>query len=138
MTGAFTVRRCHPGEVAVLRQQVLRPHQRLDDVAFRRDLDEGSAHFCAEDTQGGIVCVASVCHEAPPWSPGAEPAWRLRGMATAPEWRGKGAGSQVLAAVVDHVAQAGGGLLWCNARLPAVGFYQRAGMSTTGEAWRSP
>jgi hypothetical protein len=28
--------------------------------------------------------------------------------------------------------------LWCNARLAAVGFYERAGMVTTGEIWEEP
>ena len=32
----------------------------------------------------------------------------------------------------------GGGLLWCNARLAAVGFYERAGMVTTGDVWEEP
>jgi GNAT superfamily N-acetyltransferase len=59
-------------------------------------------------------------------------------MATAPEWQGKGVGTSVLAAVVKYVAEAGGGLFWCNARLPAVGFYEQAGMSTTGEPWEEP
>ncbi len=59
-------------------------------------------------------------------------------MATASDWRGRGAGSAVLAAVFDHVAASGGGLLWCNARLGAVDFYKRAGMATTGEPWEEP
>ena len=84
------------------------------------------------------MCVASVWREPPPWQPGDRDSWRLRGMATAPEWRGKGAGSAVLTAVVAHVAEAGGGLLWCNARLGAVGFYERAGMVTRGDQWEEP
>jgi GNAT superfamily N-acetyltransferase len=59
-------------------------------------------------------------------------------MATAPDWRGRGAGSAVLAAVFAYVAASGGGLLWCNARLGAVDFYKRAGLTTTGEPWEEP
>jgi GNAT superfamily N-acetyltransferase len=59
-------------------------------------------------------------------------------MATAPEWRGTGVGSALVGAVFDHVAAGGGGLLWCNARLAAVGFYERAGMVTTGDVWEEP
>jgi GNAT superfamily N-acetyltransferase len=82
--------------------------------------------------------VASVWREAPSWPSGDADSWRLRGMATAPEWRGKGAGTAVLAAVIAHVAAAGGGLLWCNARLGAVAFYERAGLVTRGEQWEEP
>ncbi len=55
-----------------------------------------------------------------------------------PEWRGRGAGSAVVEAVIAHVAEAGGGVLWCSARLGAVRFYERAGMVTRGDQWEEP
>jgi predicted GNAT family N-acyltransferase len=36
------------------------------------------------------------------------------------------------------VRERGGGLLWCNARVPAVAFYERAGFNTRGEVWNDP
>jgi len=39
---------------------------------------------------------------------------------------------------VQHVADHGGGLLWCNARSPAVAFYRRAGFETRGDEWVDP
>ena len=132
------MRACQAAEVMALRHEVLRPHQRLEEVRFPEDFAPGTAHFCAQDGEGHIVCVASVWPEAPPWPAGGAPAWRLRGMATAPSWQGRGVGAAVLAAVTAHVASAGGGLLWCNARLPAVGFYERGGMTTVGEPWQEP
>jgi GNAT superfamily N-acetyltransferase len=140
---AVRVRLCRVDDVVGLRQAVLRPHQTLEEVRWGSDGDASSAHFCADGQDGEIVCVASVWREPPPWQPGAanigrQDSWRLRGMATVPEWRGKGAGSAVLNAVVAHVAASGGGLLWCNARLGAVEFYERAGMVTRGEQWEEP
>ena len=44
--------------------------------------------------------------DAPPWDPGRREAWRVRGMATAPDGRGRGLGSRVLDALVDHVGRA--------------------------------
>ena len=82
--------------------------------------------------------TASVRREAPPWAPDQSDAWRLRGMATSEGHRGRGIGGEVLAAVIAHVAGHSGGLLWCNARLPAVDFYRRAGFETRGEAWEEP
>ena len=133
-----TVRRCAPDAVRALRQAVLRPHQRVEEVVFDGDYLPDAVHFCAEDCGGNIVCIASVWEERPRWEPGEARCWRLRGMATAPAWRGRGLGSAVLAAVVAHVAANGGGLLWCNARLGAVGFYARAGLVATGKSWEEP
>ena len=128
---------CGPDEVLGLRQAVLRPHQRPDQVRFPDDAGPGTAHFCAQDDDGQVVGVVSLMRQSPPWQPDVD-AWRLRGMATAPEWRGMGVGRALVGAVLDHVAAGGGGLMWCNARLAAVGFYERAGMVTTGEIWEEP
>jgi len=49
--------------------------------------------------------------------------------------QGQGIGTLVLNAVVDHVAAEGGDLLWCNARVSAIAFYERAGFRTWGEEW---
>ncbi len=132
------VRQCGPSDVIALRQSVLRPHQTLDEVSLPGDNRPDAAHFCALDANGQVITVASVWREAPSWPSGDADSWRLRGMATAPEWRGKGAGTAVLAAVIAHAAAAGGGLLWCNARLGAVAFYERAGLVTRGEQWEEP
>jgi ribosomal protein S18 acetylase RimI-like enzyme len=59
-------------------------------------------------------------------------------MATREDLRGQGVGSRVLGAVVDHVASRGGLLVWCNARVGAIAFYERAGFSTYGEEWVLP
>jgi GNAT superfamily N-acetyltransferase len=58
--------------------------------------------------------------------------WRVRGMATLPAMRGLGLGSAVLAACESHAAGAGGKRLWCNARVGARGFYERAGLTVEG------
>jgi GNAT superfamily N-acetyltransferase len=132
------VRRCGPDDVIVLRQAVLRPHMSTEDARYGVDRCPGTAHFCAEDEGGRVVSVASLLSEAPTWRTDMPRSWHLRGMATDPDWRGRGAGSAVLAAIFAYVAASGGGLLWCNARLGAVNFYKRAGMATTGELWQEP
>lgn len=121
-----------------LRQQVLRPHETLDQLRLPGDDAPDTAHFAAVDDAGEVKGTASVRREAPPWAPDQAGAWRLRGMATSEGHRGRGIGGEVLAAVITHVAGHGGGLLWCNARLPAVDFYRRAGFEARGEAWEEP
>ena len=129
-----------------LRQAVLRPHQSIEAVVWEGDDEPRTATFGALDARSGaIVGVGTVFPEAAPFPPeavGLSPetglegaAWRLRGMATRADLRGEGIGSSVLRAVVDHVSSQGGLLIWCNARVGAVGFYERAGFATFGDEW---
>ena len=119
-----------------LRQAVLRPHQQLSETALPGDRSSGAAHFAAIDGAGSLVGVVSVLVEPAPGDVAA--AWRLRGMAVAEDHRGRGVGSALFAAVVAHVADRGGGVLWCAARLSAESFYLRHGMERIGTEWEEP
>ena len=135
----FSVRKVAPEETFALRHRVLRGHEPIEKLRLPSDDDPASASFAAIDRDTGeVVGTAVVFPEPPPWDVDAAGAWRLRGMATAEAWRSKGVGGAVLQAVVDHVAGAGGRLLWCNARVPAVNFYERAGFERVGEEWEEP
>ncbi|OHV35299.1 hypothetical protein BCD49_05010 [Pseudofrankia sp. EUN1h] len=118
-----------------LRQRVLRPHQTVRDVAFPGDDEPDSAHVVAVLADGTVVGTVSVLREAAPWGAAG---WRLRGMATDEAMRGRGIGARLFAAVVGHVRDQGGGLLWCNARVRAVPFYEREGLRTRGEVREEP
>ena len=132
------VERVPAGVTFRLRREVLRPHETYEELVLPGDDDPDTGHFAAFDEKGNVVGTSTVRRESPPWEPGQQQAWRLRGMATADGLRGKGIGAQVLAATIDHVAREGGGLLWCNARTPAVEFYRRAGFETRGDVWEEP
>lgn len=132
-----------------LRQAVLRPHQSVDEVGDRVDNEPGTATFGATDRANGtLLGVGTVLREPAPFDPAqagvpagaGDPAttWRLRWMATRRDVQGRGIGSMVLNAALDHVAAKGGDLLWCNARVSAIGFYERAGFSTWGDEWVIP
>ena len=132
-----------------LRQSVLRPHQSIEEMSWEGDDEPDTATFAAvQHDSGTVVAIATVFPSPAPFetaSDSAEPpddlkhkSWRLRGMATREDFRGQGIGSRVLGAALEHVASAGGELVWCNARLKAVPFYQRAGFETWGEEWELP
>jgi GNAT superfamily N-acetyltransferase len=142
-TVAYTVTRVEVADTLALRQAVLRPHQTIDEVGLPGDDDPTTAAFAAVDATGELLSVARVTLEPAPFptgglSPAGTPEWRLRGMATKPDVRNRGVGSAVLRAIITFVGAQGGGLLWCNARVPAVGLYLRAGFTTHGDEWVDP
>jgi predicted GNAT family N-acyltransferase len=130
--------RLDPEAVRPLRQAVLRPHQRVDEVAFPGDALPGAAHFGARDGGGALLGVASVSPEPHPVAPRPGD-WRVRGMATDPDGgRGRGAGALLLEACLAHARAAGGLRVWCNARSPVRGFYERAGFTVEGGEFELP
>lgn len=59
-------------------------------------------------------------------------------MATAPEARGRGAGSAVLDTLVAHALAHGAARIWCNARTPARSLYARAGFAVVSDEFELP
>ncbi|HEX3541016.1 MAG TPA: GNAT family N-acetyltransferase [Acidimicrobiales bacterium] len=136
----FVVQAVDPAVVYPVRQQVLRTHQTLDQVAFPEDGAAGAGHFAAV-RDGEILGVVTVFRQRPArWQPAEdqEDWWRLRGMATVASSRREGVGRALVAAVIAHVVAHGGTRLWCHARLAAVPFYQAMEFATVGEQWVEP
>jgi GNAT superfamily N-acetyltransferase len=79
--------------------------------------------------------LVSVGLVAPDGNPGS---WRIRGMATAPAARGRGAGTAILDALLRHATEHGAHRIWCNARTPARSVYERAGLRVTSEEFEIP
>jgi GNAT superfamily N-acetyltransferase len=122
--------------VRQLRQRVLRPHQRADELVYPGDDAPDSLHVGAFE-DGELVGIATIVREPPP-ERSDETAWRVRGMATVPEVRGRGYGAALLQACLDHATERGGSLVWCNARATAVEFYRRFGFRVQGEGFTVP
>ena len=126
------IRQVSAEEIRPLRHRILRPGQAYEETAYPGDDLPDTVHLGAFDGDR-LVGIASLYRE------GREgPGWRLRGMATDDTVRGAGFGGALLAACMDHVAAAGGGELWCNARMVAVGFYRRAGFEVLSEEFDVP
>jgi GNAT superfamily N-acetyltransferase len=129
LVAEFVVRQIPIAETRPLRQKVLRPHQTLDEVAADEP-DSG----CATGAFVGerLVAVGII-------GTGTDPSvWRVRGMATEPLARGRGAGSAILDALVQYAVQRGAVRVWCSARTPAVSLYERAGFRATSEEFERP
>lgn len=112
-------------EIRRIRHLVLRPHQRPEDLVYAGDDAADALHLGAFE-DGRLVGIASVSREPPPGAddPGA---WRVRGMATLPEARGRGIGGRLLEACIEHARLRGASLVWCNGRIRATPFYERHG-----------
>lgn len=119
-----------------LRRAVLRPHQSLDELAAAEPRDPRALAAGAYDEDGGLDAVGFV-HPDPDAAPG-DAAWRVRGMATAPQARGRGAGTAVLTVLLAHADAHGATRVWCNARTPARPLYARAGFVATTDVFDLP
>ena len=121
-----------------LRQRVLRPHQRVEDLLGPAEREPGAAHVAALTGDGEVVGTAVLVREAFAAAPDRTDAWRLRGVAVADTLRGQGVGGRVLRYALGQVALHGGGLVWANVRLPARRFYEREGFAGVGGVWTDP
>ena len=129
-----TIRRVTPTEVIDLRHLVLRQGLPRDAAIFPGDDAPASRHYGAFRGAELLCCV--TLHPSD-WK--GEPAWQLRGMATAPGHQRRGLGRRVLEYLeADIRAEGAFRLLWCNARVPAVNFYWRMGWSATSDQFDIP
>ena len=132
----ISVRPVDAAAVRPLRQAVLRPHQRAEELVWPRDLEPSTLHVAAFDGDR-IVAVATVAEEPHPTAPAPED-WRVRGMATEPDARGSGSGGALLQALLEHARANGGRRVWCTARTNARSFYERWGFTAEGEEFELP
>jgi N-ethylmaleimide reductase len=155
------------GEVVVerilhLRRVVLWPWKTVDEEA-RIDVDARPEGFHVAAVEGDfrsgrVVSCASMFQlpiKPPPGTTAQELAaegavkapglvlfgantWQLRAMATDEAVRGRGVGRLALDAAMEGAAWRGAKTLWCNARLRAVAFYERAGWVKIGPMFEIP
>jgi GNAT superfamily N-acetyltransferase len=111
-----------------LRQRVLYPGLPHSKAFYPGD--ETAQHIGAFDDAGSLVGIASLF-------PREDGSLQLRGMATAPLARGSGAGRAIVRFAEEHAGQTGTPL-WCNARVRAMGFYEKCGWVVEGEEFDVP
>ena len=113
-----------------LRREVLRPWMTPVEFARAQTSLPGTIH-AALISDNDVLAVGSVMPNPHPHDPQPND-WRIRGMATREDQRGKGYGSQVLAFCEQKAREHGAKRLWCNARIGARTLYERAGMHVEG------
>ncbi len=123
-------------DVIPLRAQMLRPGKPLLASHFQGDSDEQSFHLGAF-VENKLVSVASFYFDKHPDID--EPyQYRLRGMATLPEFQHQGFSKELLKMAFPIIKQNQCKLLWCNARESAIGFYEKVGFIKLSEVFDIP
>ena len=91
MAGRIQIRETDVSEILPLRHRILRLGLPESASWYPQDQTAETFHLAAS-VDGELVGCITVFPES--WE--AEPGWRLRGMATAEAWRGKGVGTAML------------------------------------------
>lgn len=129
--------RIHPAdveEIIDLRWRILRAALDRSTAYFEGDSEPTTRHVLADLNASVVGCVTILQR---PWD--GQPAWQLRGMAVEQGLQQHGIGTQLIAEVERIVRSDPHSLqLWCNARTPAIGFYQKLGWTIVGEEFVIP
>ncbi|MGK0358254.1 MAG: GNAT superfamily N-acetyltransferase [Bradymonadia bacterium] len=131
------IRAVTAADVRPLRQRILRPHQTASALVYGGDAAPETMHVGAF-IDDKMIGVASIFRQAPEYNVSHPAAWRVRGMATLDDHRGKAVGAKMMQSLLRHAATNGGRLAWCNARVPAIGFYSRMGFEQVGAVFDLP
>lgn len=117
-----------------LRHAILRAGLPRETAVFPGDEAATSVHVAA--VRGGEVVGCATFH-LNQWQ--GEPAYQLRGMATAASTRRQGLGRKMLTfAEAELLSRGVTRQLWCNARTPAVPFYEAMGWTVESEVFEIP
>jgi len=119
-----------------LRHLVLRDGALGADLDWDDDHDERTLHLGIRIVDA-VVAVSSWTRSAWEHEPDRV-AVQLRGMATDPNHAGSGLGTTLLQAGIEHARSVGAHVVWANARVTALGFYERSGFTVTGDVFLTP
>jgi GNAT superfamily N-acetyltransferase len=141
MTAKIEIRRVGVEKILDLRHRILRAGLPPESACFEGDEEQTTLHLAAfvAEPSGRADHPAAGCLSLMLNSFEAEPAWQLRGMAVDEAHQGRGLGRELLERAEAAAASDGKtGLLWCNARLPAAGFYQKHGWAIVSDVFEIP
>ena len=111
-------------EILDIRLAVLRKGMRIEDCHFEGDNDSNTCHLVAKDHTTAVGCCSLMKKD---WSEYENLSYQLRGMAVLEPHQGRGVGAELLKAAESVVRDKNAELIWFNARIGAVNFYQKFG-----------
>ncbi|RDX48757.1 acyl-CoA N-acyltransferase [Lentinus brumalis] len=140
MSADVAIRRITAEETVPLRHAVLWPDHPVSHVLLPEDASGYHYGAFLPDTSTPVA-VISVFYDPLPVHPSPDApsdtsakAARFRKFACDPEHQGRGIGTKLLKHVFDTAAaEMGCGVIWCDARMSAAGWYERRGMRKVGD-----
>ncbi len=117
-----------------IRKEVLRKNMDLS-AQFTGDDDVDTIHVGLYDNDV-LACIVSFMHAN--YMDTNEKQYQLRGMATKEIFQGKGFGKKLLDKSVEILKSNNTKIIWCNARVKALGFYIKLGFKTVGNEFDIP
>ena len=121
-------------ETYAIRRRVLRDGTPSDDVTFDADDEPATRHLVIRDAAGIVIATSTWIERESPDHPGVL-ALQLRGMAVAPEQRGRRLGARLIDAGLSLAAERGCPIVWANARDSALEFYVGQGFAVVGDGF---
>lgn len=122
------VRRISAEQTRELRFLVLWPHKSgIEDCIIDIDKREDAMHFGAflDNKLIGVASVFEMSSDKIDYNK----QFRLRAMASHPEYRGINAGKAIVEFAIEVCRSKGADVLWCDARKVALGFYEKLGFN---------
>tara|TARA_B100000700_G_scaffold329516_2_gene451502 strand:+ start:17 stop:466 length:450 start_codon:yes stop_codon:yes gene_type:complete len=118
-------------KIRPLRHTELRQGQPFSTTSYLRDDDPNTFHMACLVDNKVVTCATFYPQETEKIL--SKNSYRLRGMATDSNYRRKGYGRDVMEASFQKLKVFGADILWCNARLAAISFYEFLGFKIIGE-----
>ena len=118
-------------KVRPLRHSELRKGQDFSTTSYLKDYEVDTFHMACIVDEKIVTCATFYPEKLIKIK--SDYAYRLRGMATDSNSQRKGYATDLMIESFKELKEKGTDLLWCNARLVAVNFYESLGFKITGE-----
>ena len=123
-------------DIRPLRNLVLRPNLPIETTYY--DLDNDIETFHLASIMDNTIITIGTFYPENDIELQTKNGYRLRGMATHPDYRRKSAATKLMKKSFVLLKEKKCDVLWCNARLVAVEFYKSLGFKITGKIFDIP
>jgi ribosomal protein S18 acetylase RimI-like enzyme len=137
---APAIRHIAARDTIALRDAMLRPGLPPGGSIYPGDDAPDTLHlgvYVGASAQSTLAAIATLCRESMPGTQSTA-SWRLRGMATLPEYRGRSFGRQLAQRCIAYAAEQGGTRVWCTSRVATMAFYRTLGFIECSEPFALP